>query len=214
MVLKYSKKVIEHFKNPRNVGIIEDADAVGEVGSPVCGDMVTVYLKIDEKTKKIVDIKFQSFGCASNIATASVMTELVKGLTIEEAKKFDWKKIYEELDQLPPTKIHCSVLAVDGLKKAIENWEIKKGIKKVENKKLKEKINEELNKIIHPTLKKGLIDLNKIEVVEKNSGNKEFLIKLKIKENEEEWKDFFINEIKEHLEPLKVKYELKIIKEQ
>jgi nitrogen fixation NifU-like protein len=209
MVLKYSKKVIEHFKNPRNVGIIEDADAIGEVGSPVCGDVIVVYLKIDEKTKKIVDIKFQSFGCASNIATASVMTELVKGLTIEEAKKFDWKKIYEELDQLPPTKIHCSVLAVDGLKKAIENWEIKKGLKKVKSKSLKEKIIEELNKIIHPTLKKGLVDLNEVELVEK--GNK-FLVKLNIGENEEEWEEFFINEINEHLSPLKISYEVKINK--
>lgn len=120
-MLKYTELVLDHFKNPRNLGRIENADAEATEGSVACGDMMTVYLKIEDG--KIVDIKFESYGCAANIATASMMTEVVKGLTLEEAKKITWKDIIERLGGLPPVKYHCSNLAVDTLRKAIEAYE-------------------------------------------------------------------------------------------
>lgn len=120
-MLKYTELVLDHFKNPRNLGRIENADAQATEGSVACGDMMTVYLKVEDG--KIVDIKFESYGCAANIATASMMTEVVKGMTLEEAKKITWKDIVERLGGLPPVKYHCSNLAVDTLRKAIEVYE-------------------------------------------------------------------------------------------
>ncbi|NLI98872.1 DUF59 domain-containing protein [bacterium] len=128
MALPYSKKVIEHFKNPHNVGEIKDADATAMEGSPACGDMLKLSLKVDEKTHIITDIKFESFGCASNIATGSILTEMVKGKTIEEAEKVGWKEAADELDGLPPVKMHCAVLAVDALRSAIDQWKEKHGL--------------------------------------------------------------------------------------
>ncbi|MEA3312228.1 MAG: iron-sulfur cluster assembly scaffold protein [candidate division WOR-3 bacterium] len=127
-MLPYSKKVIEHFKHPRNVGEIKDADAVAMEGSPACGDMLKISIKVNEKTHVITDIKFESFGCASNIATASILTEMVKGRTVEEAEKISWKQAADELGGLPPVKMHCAVLAVDALKSAIEQWKEKHGL--------------------------------------------------------------------------------------
>ncbi|MEN3008185.1 iron-sulfur cluster assembly scaffold protein [Pseudothermotoga sp.] len=120
-MLKYTELVLDHFKNPRNLGRIENADAEATEGSVACGDMMTVYLKIEDN--RIVDIKFESYGCAANIATASMMTEVVKGLTLEEAKKITWRDIVERLGGLPPVKYHCSNLAIDTLRKAIEVYE-------------------------------------------------------------------------------------------
>ncbi|MBC7315866.1 MAG: iron-sulfur cluster assembly scaffold protein, partial [Chloroflexi bacterium] len=128
MPLPYSDLVMEHFRNPRNVGRIEDPDAKAVEGSPACGDMVAVYLKVDEATQRIEDIKFESYGCASNIATGSIITELAKGKTLEEAKKITWQQASEALGGLPPIKAHCSVLAVDGLRAAIQNYEEKHGL--------------------------------------------------------------------------------------
>jgi len=102
---------------------MKNPDGVAEVGNPVCGDMLTFFVKV--KDGRIADVKFLSFGCASNIATASILTEEVKGLTVEEAKNFDWNKVVKDLGGLPKQKIHCSVLAVQALKKAIENYEKK-----------------------------------------------------------------------------------------
>ncbi len=120
-MLKYTELVMDHFKNPRNMGKIEDADAEATEGSVACGDMMTVYLKVENN--RIVDIKFETYGCAANIATASMMTEVVKGMTLEEAKKVSWKEIVEKLGGLPQVKYHCSNLAVDTLRKAIEEYE-------------------------------------------------------------------------------------------
>jgi len=128
MPLPYSELVMEHFRNPRNVGRIEDADAKAMEGSPACGDMVAVYLKVDPETQRIDDIRFESYGCASNIATGSIITELAKGKTIEEAKDISWKQASEALGGLPPIKTHCSVLAVDGLRAAIQNYEERHGL--------------------------------------------------------------------------------------
>jgi nitrogen fixation protein NifU and related proteins len=124
MALNYSKKVMDHFLHPRNIGEIKDADGFAEVGNPVCGDQLGFYIKV--KNGKITDVKFLSFGCASNIATASILTEEVKGMKVADAKKYDWNKIVRDLGGLPKQKIHCSILAVEGLKKAIEDYEKKK----------------------------------------------------------------------------------------
>ncbi|MEA1965083.1 MAG: Fe-S cluster assembly scaffold protein NifU [Candidatus Aerophobetes bacterium] len=116
----YSKKVMEHFQHPRNVGEIKNPDGVGHVGNPVCGDIMELYIKV--KDKKIVDAKFKTFGCGAAIATSSMVTEMVKGKTIEEALKISNRAVAEALDGLPPVKMHCSVLAEDALKSAIENY--------------------------------------------------------------------------------------------
>ncbi len=120
----YSKTVMDHFKNPRNVGVIEDADGVGEVGNPICGDMMTIYLKIDND--HIKDIKFQTFGCGSAIAVSSMLTELAIGKSIEEAKNISNKDVAEALEGLPKNKLHCSNLGADALHMAIQNYEDKK----------------------------------------------------------------------------------------
>lgn len=128
MKFPYSEKVLEHFRHPRNVGKIEDPDGKSIEGSPACGDMVAVYLKVDQKTRTIEDVKFESYGCASNIATGSVITELAKGKSLEDAKKITWKQASEELGGLPPIKAHCSVLAVEGLRSAIRDYEERHGL--------------------------------------------------------------------------------------
>jgi nitrogen fixation NifU-like protein len=120
----YTNKVMEHFKNPRNMGKIENADGVGKVGNPVCGDVMYVYIKV--KDNKISDIKFQTMGCMAAIATSSMITELAKGKTLSEARKITNKDVADSLGSLPPLKMHCSNLAADALKKAIEDYEKKK----------------------------------------------------------------------------------------
>ena len=127
--MPYSKKVLDHFKNPRNQGVIKNPDAVGKVGNPVCGDVMKIYLKIGEKkTKKekyIKDIKFETLGCAAAISVSSILTEMVKGKTINEALKVNNSDIVKELGGLPALKIHCSMLGTDALEKAIKNYELK-----------------------------------------------------------------------------------------
>lgn len=119
----YTDKVMEHFSNPRNIGEIENADGVGEVGNPVCGDMMSFYINV--KDDKIADIKFKTFGCVAAIAVSSIVTEMAKGKTLEEAKKITKKSVAESLDGLPKEKMHCSNLGADALAKAIENYESK-----------------------------------------------------------------------------------------
>lgn len=123
MSLNYTRKTVEHFLHPKNIGEVKNPDAVAEVGDMVCGDQLTFSLKVEDG--RVADIKFLSFGCASNIATASIMTERVKGMTLEEAKNFQWKEIVDDLGGLPKQKIHCSILASEGLKKVIEAYEEK-----------------------------------------------------------------------------------------
>jgi len=120
----YSDKVLDHFRNPRNMGEISDADGVGTVGNPVCGDLMNIYIKV--KDEKIADIKFKTFGCGAAVATSSMITELAKGKTLEEAMKITRADVAESLDGLPPVKMHCSNLAADGLRAAIEDYRKKK----------------------------------------------------------------------------------------
>ena len=121
----YSKKVMDHFTNPRNVGVIENPDGYGKVGNPVCGDLMEMYIKVEDDIIK--DIKFKTFGCGSAIATSSMVTELAIGKTIEAALEITRKDVADELDGLPPQKMHCSNLAADALHAAIEDYKKKKG---------------------------------------------------------------------------------------
>ena len=116
----YSEKVMDHVSNPRNVGEIKDADGVGEVGNPVCGDMMTFYVKV--KDNKLEDVKFKTFGCGAAIAVSSMVSDMAKGKTIEEAMKITNDSVAKELGGLPPNKMHCSNLGADALHKAIENY--------------------------------------------------------------------------------------------
>ncbi|MEM2111732.1 MAG: Fe-S cluster assembly scaffold protein NifU [Candidatus Bathyarchaeia archaeon] len=120
----YTEKVMEHFRNPRNMGEIPDADGVGTVGNPVCGDLMTIYIKV--KDDRIADIKFKTFGCGAAIATSSMTTELAKGKTLDEAMKITRADVANSLGGLPPIKMHCSNLAADGLHAAIEDYRKKK----------------------------------------------------------------------------------------
>lgn len=123
----YSEKVIELFMNPKNAGRIDNPDGIGQVGNPQCGDIMKIYIKV--KDDRIEDISFETFGCASAIASSSMVTEMVKGKTLDEALKVSNKDVMEELGGLPPQKIHCSLLAEEGIKAAIEDYRKKAGIK-------------------------------------------------------------------------------------
>ncbi|MEM4258576.1 MAG: Fe-S cluster assembly scaffold protein NifU [Candidatus Thermoplasmatota archaeon] len=123
----YSKKVMDHFMNPRNVGVIENPDGYGKVGNPVCGDVMEIFIKVHNNI--ITDIKFRTFGCGSAIATSSMVTELAKGKTLDEALRLTRKDVADELDGLPPQKMHCSNLAADALHAAIKNYQQKQKLK-------------------------------------------------------------------------------------
>lgn len=122
----YSEKVLDHFANPRNVGEIENADGVGEVGNAKCGDIMKMYIKVDNDV--ITDVKFKTFGCGAAIATSSIATEMIKGKKLEDALKLTNKAVVEALDGLPPAKLHCSVLAEQAMKAAISDYYTKQGI--------------------------------------------------------------------------------------
>lgn len=125
--MPYSKKVIEHFSKPHNQGVIKDANGVGTVGNPVCGDIMKLYIKVSKNKKEeiIEDVKFETLGCGAAIATSSMITDLAKGKTLKEAEKITRQDVTDELEGLPPTKMHCSNLAADALHKAIEDYKSK-----------------------------------------------------------------------------------------
>jgi nitrogen fixation NifU-like protein len=131
MSTMYNEKVMDHFTNPRNVGTIEDADGVGEVGNVTCGDIMRIYIKVDAD-ERITDIKFQTFGCGAAVATSSMVTEMVKGKTIEEALRITNNDVAEELGGLPPIKMHCSNLAADALKEAITDYRVRRSVEPAE----------------------------------------------------------------------------------
>lgn len=130
MMFNYSKKVMDHFLNPRNVGEIENPDGVGTVGNPVCGDLMTFYIRVENGC--LVDVKFKTFGCGAAIAVSSMISEMAKGMTLNEAMAITNEIVAEELGGLPPNKLHCSNLGADALHKAIEDYQNKKSLKKRE----------------------------------------------------------------------------------
>lgn len=170
MPLPYNELVMDHFRHPRNVGRMEDPDAQATEGSPACGDMVAVYLKVDEDTKQIQDIKFESYGCASNIATGSIITELAKGKTLEEAKNLTWQEASEALGGLPPIKTHCSVLAVDGLRAAIHNYEERHGLVKERVPTTDEEVRKRLKHVMNPMVGLDLVRTKLVKEIEISDG--------------------------------------------
>jgi nitrogen fixation NifU-like protein len=153
----YNAVIIDHFKNPRNVGEMPDADVKATEGSPACGDQITLYLKVDKKEKKITDVKFQSYGCASNIATGSIITEIAKGRSLDEAKAITWQTANEKLGGLPPVKVHCAVLAVDALKSAIEKYEVTNGLAAEVKPTSAEEIKRRMRHIIDPVTGQDIV---------------------------------------------------------
>jgi len=199
MPLPYSEIVMEHFQNPRNVGRIEDPDAKAVEGSPACGDMVAVYLKVDEETHAITDIKFESYGCASNIATGSIITELAKGKTIEEAKEITWQQASEALGGLPPIKTHCSVLAVDGLRAAIQNYEERHGLVQERTPTDEEEIRRRLKHVMNPMVGLDLIRTKLVREVTLHEGQVRIAIALP---PDHQFANNIREEIVEKIEPL------------
>ncbi|MEA3475677.1 MAG: iron-sulfur cluster assembly scaffold protein [Candidatus Cloacimonadota bacterium] len=193
MAIKYSEKVIEHFQNPHNVGKIENPDAMATEGSPACGDQLSVYLKVDPKSYKIEDIKFQSYGCASNIATASIITDLAMGKTLEDAKKITWKQAADALGGLPPIKMHCSVLAVDALRSAIKDYERKKLGKRFDEGLNKKNIERELNKVIYGKIGVDIISLRLVKYIGVDEKNN-ILIEITLKKD-----DPFLQDVKHEI---------------
>ncbi len=193
MKFPYNDLVLEHFKNPKNVGKIEDPDGKAMVGSPACGDMVAVYIKVDEATKVISDVKFESYGCASNIATASIITELAKGKTLEDAKKLTWKNASDALGGLPKIKVHCSVLAVEGLREAITNYEEKHGLVKEKVPTTPDIVTHRLRTVMNPLAGLDIVRTELVGDVKVENGI--VTISLDIPSN-----DIFAANIKEEIE--------------
>ena len=199
MPLPYSEIVMEHFRHPRNVGRLEDADAKSLEGSPACGDMVAVYLKVDEETKRISDIKFESYGCASNIATGSIITELAKGKTLEEAKNITWKEASEALGGLPPIKTHCSVLAVDGLRSAIQNYEERHGLIKEKLPTTVEEVRRRLKHVMNPVVGLDLVRTKLVKDIAIKDGTVRVVIDLPA---DHQFAATIREDVKEKVEPL------------
>jgi nitrogen fixation NifU-like protein len=195
----YSDLVLEHFKHPRNVGEIEDPDGKAMEGSPACGDMVSVHIKVDEETKTITDIKFQSYGCASNIATGSIITELAKGKTLDEAKKISWKQASEALGGLPPIKAHCSVLAVEGLRSAIRNYEERHGLVTEKVPTTREVVEKRLKKVMNPLSGLDLVRTKLVEEIEVKDGKVKIVIDLP---SNHQFANSIREEVVEKIEPL------------
>jgi len=202
MALNYTEKVIEHFTNPRNVGELAGANAIATEGSPACGDMVTFSLKIDPETHIIQDIKFRSYGCASNIATASMATLIAKGKTIEEVKAMSSKVVADALGGLPAIKMHCSVLAVHGLKSAIKQWEIDNGLAEEEKIVLNEKTVKKLLKgIINPQTGHNIVNMGMVKYI-KIDGDKVY-VEVVMKDTDEMYAENIYEETVEALEAMK-----------
>ncbi|MDP2215889.1 MAG: iron-sulfur cluster assembly scaffold protein [Methanolobus sp.] len=178
MKFPYSEKVLEHFKNPRNVGKMENPDGKGLEGSPACGDMVAVYLQVNPETKVIDDVKFESYGCASNIATASIITELAKGKTIDEAKEISWKQATEELGGLPPVKAHCSVLAVEGLRSAIRDYEEKHGLVSAKEPTTEVVVRNRLKHVMNPMAGLDIVRTELVTKIDVKEGSVRILLDL------------------------------------
>ena len=195
MAIEYTEKVKEHFMHPRNVGELENPSGKALEGNPSCGDMVSLTIKVKED--RIEEIKFKSYGCASNIATASVLTEMAKGKTIEEAKNITHKQVTDELGGLPTIKIHCSVLAVDTLKNAIRDYEKKSGLLDHDPNELnKDNLRERLKSVMNPSTGADIISSNMVSSYEIDEGKVK--VNLKICKSYE-YADNIEEEIEEHV---------------
>jgi len=195
----YSETVLEHFRHPRNVGKIENADGKAIEGSPACGDMVSVYISVEPKTNTISAIKFESYGCASNIATGSIITELAKGKTLDEAKKITWQEASEALGGLPKIKAHCSVLAIEGLRSAIENYEERHGLVKERNPTTVEVVRKRLKKVMNPMAGLDLVRTNLVRGIEVEDGTVQVVVDLP---PDHQFASAIKEEITEKIEPL------------
>ncbi len=202
MAIKYTPQVIEHFTHPQNVGELENPDATATEGSPACGDMVTFNIKVNPETHVIEDIKFRSYGCASNIATASMATVLAKGKTIEEVKSYHPKMIAEKLGGLPAIKMHCSVLAVNGLKAAIKQWEIAHGLAQEEEIQLNEEtIRKLLKGVINPQTGRSIVSMGMVNYIKIDGGR--VFVEISMQGTDEMYAENIREEVTEKLESMK-----------
>ncbi len=203
MAIKYSQKVIQHFTAPQNVGDLSDANAFSTEGSPACGDMITYSMKINPETRVIEDIRFRSFGCASNIATGSVATVLAKGKTIDEVKALKHADLTQALDGLPAVKLHCSVLAIEGLKSAVHQWEVERGLaEEVEVKLDKQAVYKVLEGIINPHRGLSLTEARQIQRINVDTNEGSAFIEVKLTEEEERFAPNLEEEIREHVQEI------------
>jgi nitrogen fixation protein NifU and related proteins len=209
MALKYTEKTIDHFTKPRNLGTVENANAEATEGSPACGDMVNYTLNINPDTLIIEDIKFKSYGCASNIATASIATEMVMGKHIDEVKLMGTTQAASELGGLPPVKMHCSVLAINGIKAAIREFEKKIGRIEDEVRIITEKsLLNILKNVMHPKHGKNLVDNENIQRI-RIDGQDIFII-ITLEPDEEMFASNIHDEVMEHLEAMKCTHEIMV----
>jgi len=202
MAIKYSPQVIEHFTHPQNVGELEDADAAATEGSPACGDMVSFTLKVNPETHVIEDVRFRSYGCASNIATASMATTLAKGKTIEEVKNYNSKMIAEKLGGLPAIKMHCSVLAMNGLKAAIKQWEIAHGLAKEEEILCNETTIKKLLKgVINPQSGRSIVSMGMVNYIQVDGGR--VFVEISLQDTDDMFAENIREEVTEKVETMK-----------
>lgn len=209
MALKYTKKTIENFTHPKNLGEIKDADASATEGSPACGDMVHYTLKINPETLIIDDVKFKSYGCASNIATASIATEMVKGKHIDEVKNLKSSDAANELGGLPSVKMHCSVLAINGIKAAIRKYEIEHGLLEDGERTMTPKvIRNFLIDVIHPKHGKNIIENDNVSRIKIEGQN--IYIVIELEADEEMYANNIREEVTEHIEAMKCTHEVMV----
>ena len=199
MKFPYSDIVLEHFRHPRNVGKIENPDGKATEGSPACGDMVSVYIKVDAKKNTISDVKFESYGCASNIATGSIITELAKGKTLDKAKNITWQEASEALGGLPKIKAHCSVLAVEGLRSAIQNYEERHGLVKERKPTTEEVVRQRLKRVINPLTGLNVVRTNLVKDIKVKDGTVRVLVDLP---RDHQFANNVKDEIRERIETL------------
>lgn len=195
----YNETVLEHFKHPHNVGELEDPDGKAIEGSPACGDMVSVTIRVDAEGNTIDDIKFQSYGCASNIATGSIITDLAKGKTLAEAKKVTWKDASEELGGLPPIKAHCSVLAVEGLRAAIRDYEERHGLVTEREPTTLKTIEKRLKHVMNPLMGLDIVRTDLVSDVSFEGGIVKVVVDL---DASHQFAQAIKNDITDKIEPL------------
>lgn len=207
MATPYSDKVIELFKNPKNVGEIENPDGKAKEGSPACGDMVSLFIKVDDKTNEITDIKFKSYGCASNIATGSIITEMAKGKTIDEAKDINWQDAADELGGLPDIKTHCSVLAVDALREAIRDYEERHGLIEEKEPTDEQIVRKRLRHVMNPMTGLDVVKTDLIQDIKVEDGTVTIEVDLA---EDHQFASAVEEDVKEKLKPLWDVEEVKI----